>query len=466
MRAKIFRVLFCISILTGAFLGSIVKEKETSETWMVITASGVRYETKEDSETEKTETEAEDFTAEPIPETEDAVAEDAMAEEPDEGMNSFGLPLLQDTVLLVTLEKHFSNTFSENYEKISAEYEYDSQGHMLRYMEDSIGRFSDKEYEYDAAGNLLQETCYTVKRKEDGELLRRQGSIVREIDYLVEYSYGTDESGQTIRTEREYDKNGRLREECVYDSEENWLKRTAYRESGLPYLAFEYDPSGRQYWAADYDDEGHVERQYRREYDEYGSVILYDTCDGEGNPILDDGDCDCGPDIFELYGRRYEYEFDEAGNVIMQTGFDENGNRTGYVENSYDERGNLIGEALYDAENTLREYEEYSYDEKGNLVWEYLYDDYEEPRKVGYEYDAAGHRTKMWIIYYDYGDVEGKGNPEEDTVYVIWEREYDDRGRLITYTDYSDKEWYNCSYRMISGSDEDYPYDRIRINVY
>lgn len=469
MRAKIFRVLFCIFILTGAFLGGTVKEKETSETWMIITADGVRYETKDAHEAEKVEleeekeaetpeseekeeTEAEDSEEESVPETEDAVVKG-----PDEGMNSFGLPLLEDTALLVTVEKRFSNSFSDNYVCVSAEYEYDSEGRLLRHLGDGIIDYNDREYEYDAEGNCIKESRFKVSGEE---------KILKTLKSWVDYHYGKDEAGRPMRTEREYDADGGLREERVYDSEENWLKRTAYRESGLPYLAFEYDPSGRQYWAVDYDDEGHVERQYRREYDEYGSVILYDTCDGEGNLILDDGDCDCGPDIFELYGRRYEYQFDEAGNVIMQTGFDENGNRTGYIENSYDERGKLIGEALYDAENTLREYEEYSYDEKGNLVWEYLYDDYEEPRRVGYEYDAAGHRTKMWIIYYDYGDVEGKGNSAEDTVYVIWEREYDDRGRLITYTDYSDKEWYNCTYTMISGSDEDYPYDRIEINVY
>lgn len=465
MRAKIFRVLFCIFILTGTFLGSIIKEKETSETRMIITADGVRYETKDAPETEKAEVEengeaeVEEPAAEPILKAENAGAEDTMAEEPDEGINSFGLPLLEDTALLVTVEKRFSNSFSDNYECVSAEYEYDREGRLLRHLGDGIIDYNDREYEYDAEGNCIKESRFKVSGKE---------KILKTLKSWVNYHYGKDEAGRPIRTEREYDKNGRLREERVYDSEENWLKRTVYRESGLPWFAFEYDPSGRQYWAADYDDEGHVERQYRGDYDEYGSVILYDTCDGEGNPILDDGDCDCGPDVFELYGRRYEYEFDEAGNLIMQTAFDENGKQTGHMENSYDERGNLIREALYDAENTLREYEEYSYDEKGNLEWEYsYYDDYEERGvKTGYEYDAAGRCIREGSrYYYDYKGEEGE-TLTEDPLYTIWEREYDDRGRLITYTDYSDKEWYNYSYKMIRGSDEDYPYDRIRINVY
>lgn len=49
---------------------------------------------------------------------------------------------------------------------------------------------------------------------------------------------------------------------------------------------------------------------------------------------------------------------------------------------------------------------------------------------------------------------------------MTWEREYDDRSRLMKYTDYLDKEWCHCNDTIISGSDEDYPYDRIEINVY
>lgn len=464
MRAKIFRVLFCIFILTGTFLGSIIKEKETSETRMIITASGVRYETKDAPETEKAEVEengeaeVEEPAAEPILKAENAGAEDTMAEEPDEGMDSLGLPLMEDTALLVTEEKRLSN----NYEFISAEYEYDSEGRLLRYLGDSIIDYNDREYEYDADGRCIKESHYKVS-------VREKTSESKLLKSWVEYSYGTDESGQTIRTQREYDKNGNIQEERVYDSEETLLKRTSYssKKAGQLSWAYEYDPKGGWEQSIDYDDEGRVERRYLTEYDDHGSVIFSGIYDGEGNET-DDGDCDCGPDIFSLYGRRYEYQFDEAGNLIMQTAFDENGKQTGHMENSYDERGNLIREALYDAENTLREYEEYSYDEKGNLEWEYsYYDDYEERGvKTGYEYDAAGRCIREGSrYYYDYKGEEGE-TLTEDPLYTIWEREYDDRGRLITYTDYSDKEWYNYSYKMICGSDEDYPYDRIRINVY
>lgn len=377
--------------------------------------------------------------------------------------NSFGLPMKEDTALLVTVKKHFSNSFSKNAEKISEEYEYDSQGRMLRYMEDGAGNLTDREYEYDGEGNLLKKTCYKVQMK-DGEPLRWQDGIVRKIEYLVKYSYGTDESGRRIRTEREYDGNGILQDEWVYDREETLLKRMTYSSGKAGQLLWEYEYNPEEGWmqSIDYDDEGNVERRYLTEYDDHGSVIFYGVYDGEGNDT-DDGDCDCGPDVFVLFGQRYEYEYDEAGNLILQTGFDENEKQTGHMENSYDEKGNLIKEALYDAENTLREYKEYSYDEKGNLEWEYSYYDYEEQGvKRGYEYDGAGHCIRVWTAYCDYEGKEEK-TPTEDSAYTRWEREYDAQGRMVKYTYVPNKEWYRYIYTPVGDLDEDYPYDRIKV---
>lgn len=65
----------------------------------------------------------------------------------EEGRNTFGLPLMDATVLLVT-----ENKGQEHFE----EYEYDKKGRMLRYMEGIAKNFDSTEYRYDELGNCLK----------------------------------------------------------------------------------------------------------------------------------------------------------------------------------------------------------------------------------------------------------------------------------------------------------------------
>ncbi|MDE7231504.1 MAG: hypothetical protein K2N37_00285, partial [Lachnospiraceae bacterium] len=133
---------------------------------------------------------------------------------------------------------------------------------------------------------------------------------------------------------------------------------------------------------------------------------------------------------------------------------------------TYDDHGNLIKTVEYDGSDTITYYVKKTYDEKDNLVCEYSFDEYDErPIKTGYEYDASGHRVKLWRRYSDYEDeADEVGNLTVDPDYVIWEKEYDDRGRLIKDTYCQDKEWYNYIYTTVGDSDEDYPYDRIKVH--
>lgn len=50
-----------------------------------------------------------------------------------EAENALGLPLMDDTVLLVTVTRYRS---SDDYQSFVAQYEYDSQGNMLRATEE------------------------------------------------------------------------------------------------------------------------------------------------------------------------------------------------------------------------------------------------------------------------------------------------------------------------------------------
>lgn len=368
------------------------------------------------------------------------------------GRNTFGLPLMDATVLLVT-----ENKGQEHFE----EYEYDKKGRMLRYMEGIAQSFDSTEYWYDEAGNCMKKTRYEVHRKkEDPEV------VVQNQKEWSDYSYGEDEAGQPVQTEWEYYAGGSLRSICERDSEGERLKETTYRKSGQLWSERVYDVSKHQLWLTEYDEKEQVERQYRTDYDEQGSVILNATYDGEGNEIGDEGDCDCGPDGFDFWGRRFEYEYDNDGNLIRQTGFDEQGNRTGYIEKSYDAHGNLISEAVYDGEDTQMYYEKNAYDEKDHLIFHYYvhrkesgYDSEGLGRKEGYEYDEAGRCIRKWVRSCDEGEDEEI--PPEDSVYVQWERTYDEQGRLVRYTNGSDK--YVYTYTAVGDLDGDYPYERIKL---
>lgn len=377
-----------------------------------------------------------------------------LLEKGEEGRNTFGLPLMDATVLLVT-----ANKGHEYFE----EYEYDKKGRMLRYMEGIAQSFESTEYWYDEAGNCMKKTRYEVHRKkEDPEV------VVQNQKEWSDYSYGYDEAGQPVQTEWEYYASGSLRSVCERDSEGERLKETTYRKSGQLWSERVYDASKRQLWLTEYDEKEQVERRYRTDYDEQGSVILNATYDGEGNEIGDEGDCDCGPEGFDFWGRRFAYEFDEDGNLIRQTGFDGQGNRTGYIEKSYDEHGNLISEAVYDGEDTQMYYEKNAYDEKDHLIFHYYvhrkesgYDSDGLGRKEGYEYDEAGRCIREWVRTCDEGEDEEI--PPEDSVYVRREWEYDEQGRLIRYVNHSDEKTYDYIYTPVGGSDEDYPYDRINL---
>lgn len=80
-----------------------------------------------------------------------------------------------------------------------------------------------------------------------------------------------------------------------------------------------------------------------------------------------------------------------------------------------------------------------------------------------YEYDVSGHCVKLWTIYCD-DEEDEEGDLTVDSGYMIWEKEYDDRGRLIKAIYCQDKEWYNYIYTMVGDADDDYPYDRIKMS--
>lgn len=338
--------------------------------------------------------------------------------------NSFGMPLKEDTVLLVTVKRTADWIWEE----------YDDEGHILRYLEPRYGHGKNIEYEYDTEGNIILETCYGLGEEETDP----------EINYWIEYSYGKDAAGEGIQTKWEYYADGSLHSKTVYDCEGERLQDITYMKDGKLGMIYEYDPSKRQQWLTEYDEEGNVEWQYRTDYDDQGNEILNVEYDAEGN-ISPVRGCACDPEEYIPYWR-YENSYDEAGNLIRQIVYDINDTQTGYREYAYDEDGNIIINAEYDGENEIVYYCEYTYDEKGNLVSSFSSDEsgtYE--AEYAYEYDMYGHCVK-----------------KTGGLSTVWERKYDADNRLIKYTD-GDGDRYYYKYTPIGALDEDYPFDKIKV---
>ena len=303
----------------------------------------------------------------------------------------------------------------------------------MRAMEEELSRidYSNIEYEYDTEGRLSGKTCYEARWRDWKE---KYG----ELSYWVEYSYAVNEADGTIdRMEREYDRDGILCDESLFDSQGKLLKERIYRDNALSY-EYEYDRLENQSWGISYDGDGSITIQYREDYDDMGNRILRAHYDGEGNLDVFEGyECDTYVVIYPYW--RYE--------------------------NTYDNNGNLIRQTEYDHDNVESEFREYTYDEKGRLVEEFFSDEMT-TESYEYEYDSAGNQVRELYIYYESDDDGSLTAQEPET---LWEREYDRENRLVRYTDYDwgiPKEWYEYGYELIGVSEGNYPYDQIKIRQY
>lgn len=409
MKAKIFRIIFCIAVVVGTLLGNGAKEKEE-----IILPSLI------------------------IPEMQELeTVSDTAAQENIVVKNALGLPLRDDTVLFVSCRKNMYPL---------EEYEFDSEGRKLRYLP-SYG-CDYIEYAYDTDGNLVQEVRYELE----------SNGCDAKIKSWVEYSYEEDEAGEILQMGWEYYQDGTLHYETVHDSEGERQKEITYREDGQLWAVREYDSSKRQYWFTDYDEEGNIERQYRSDFDDKGNEILYVEYDAEGN-ISPVRGCACDPEEVIPYWR-YENIYDESGNLLRQIVYDIDGVQTGYVENAYDENANLVEETEYDAKNAEIYHAECTYDQKGNLVERYSFsEEYQERNKTIYEYDGRGNCIERLVIKYT---EDEEGNIVEHSPWPIWQGEYDAENRLIRYID-GDGDRYSYKYKEI-GTLEEYPYDKIEVH--
>lgn len=396
MKKRIIGIMLCLSIFTGAATGCGAEEDSS--------VSSASFTSVEGSDTKTTDT--------------------AAPENAPEVVNALGLPLMDGTTLLVTVIKH---RFTDDYLFIKEQYEYDSEGRLLRYIGNQSRGYFDIEYKYGADGNLLRKTCYNVEKKE------------RELDYWVEYSYVKDDAGELVSwTERKYNVDGSLNRESGYDSEGTLLNEIRYVEN-MPRYQYEYDVSARQLWETLYDGQDNVAERREEKYDDAGNLLLRARYDAEGNL-----------DVFE------GYECDTYMVIYPYWTY----------ENTYDDTGNLIRQVMYDYEHNETDISEYTYDENGKLV-SHFFSDEMVTEETEYRYDAVGNRIQDLEVVYEY-DTDGRPI-RTDAVLPKWEWEYDRRNRLVKSTDYSwgnPEYWYEYEYETIGVSDDDYPYDKISMPKY
>lgn len=316
-------------------------------------------------------------------------ATQAENENVEETVNSFRMPLMDDTALIITITKYFDSD-GRRYNHVKEEYEYDKEGRILRQINSSISEYR-REYEYDAAGNLTRETCYEWR---DGE-----------IRYWIEYRDAKDDAvDELLRIGSKYEGEGNLVSENVYNREGDLIKCIFYREDRTVCAVIEYKGMNRMLRHINYDEQGNLVSRREFEYDAAGNRTLMADYDADGNiEVHESYDCDTYQ-VITCYWP---------------------------TENEYDTAGNLIKSVDYDYEGNIEDVTEYTYDDAGNMLQE-IYNGY----VYEYEYDSAGNMIKKIEV----PDLQWK------------EYEYDSENRVIKMTEYSHGsvyDWYEYEYKVI-----------------
>ena len=352
-----------------------------------------------------------------------------------ETVNALGMTLRDDTALLVKVW----NCTSPSYNHVCEEYEYDREDRVLRhikYYSNTKGRW---EYEYDAEGSLTRETCYELE----------DDAVRYWIEYRTEKGASVDE---LCRIGSRYEGEGNLATEIVYNSDDNEVKKTYYREDGTAYWEIEYDDTGHHTREIDYDEQENIVNRREYEYDAAGNITLLVDYDADGKIVVTeryDHDSDTYVDIPHYW--LTENKYDAAGNLIKKVDYDYEGSIEDVWEYTYDEAGNLLQNIHNGSVTTENEYNDagnmfrsVDYDYEGNVEdeWEYTYDEdghllkriYNGSVTKEYTYDSAGNMTK-----------------EITDPYTQWKKyEYDSENRIIKMTvQDEDRHEYRCEYRLI-----------------
>ena len=214
------------------------------------------------------------------------------------------------------------------------EYEYDSEGNMIKETIVSDGNERCTEYEYNEDGNLIKSSDY-------------------EDEYYKEYEY--DSNGNLVE-ERTYDGEYEYLNVYEYDSHNNMIKATEYEYDGDVFtfeLEYEYNADDKPIRVMIYDEDANKSSMYEIEYNSNGEVIKETDYDFDGS-----------------VRSVTEYEYDEKGNMTKEvTDYNETyEEQSGTIKYEYDADSNLVKEVEYNYVDDIVCVTEYEFDSNGNMT--------------------------------------------------------------------------------------------------
>jgi len=271
------------------------------------------------------------------------------------------------------------------------EYKYDDRGNLLHYIRyDKNGdiRFKE-EYKYDDRGN---KTFYSESKA--GRDTKKCEYVYDENNCLIRSIESNEFEGKWNKKVNDYDKNGNLTLQTIYDVNENLAVKHEYK----------YDERGLRTQYILHDKDGSILEQAFWEYDKQGNLLLKYSIGKSGNISKDFeyGYDDRGNQILiNIYNykglfNKEELAYDENSNMILRIVYNSNGDMVFRAEYEYNDKNNMIRDVADRICETgwvqdVFEYDDYGnrtlqalYDENGTLLLEY---------KDEYEYDEYGNQT-------------------------------------------------------------------------
>ena len=283
-----------------------------------------------------------------------------------------GAKAVSKDVYQESLAGEWGETTNEAGERIGKWVRYDVNGHMVKGWNDQGG----STYYFDPTYGTMCKGLATI----DGAT------------YYFDPTVGTMAKNTTVtvgNTTYTFGEDGRA------DGTQEEESR-AYKTG----IQINYDSSGNSYTAG------------KSEYDEHDNVTNHINYNKDGSVSSQE---------------RYAYEYDANGNMTKMICYNKDGSVSSQERYEYDANGNITKKIQqYNAAGKVAE--EREYDIYGNVIKYIAYDELGNvSRSSVYEYGEHGYYMTRSTAY------DANGNVTYDKV-INWNCEYDEEGRLISYT--------------------------------
>ena len=227
-----------------------------------------------------------------------------------------------------------------NKNAIICEFEYDENGRITKRIN---GESNYTVYIYDSEGKLSKREEWRPERAD-----KTKEPVLVKTEYIVRPD------------EYEYDDNGRMVKETVYDDEGNVSSVTELT----------YDSNGRMVENIYKDESGEIQSIFKFEYDESGNLLkiidgtLVETCVYDSENVLTEI---VGVDT-ETGAVNYKRIYDSDGNMVKYISYDSNGSVSRTTEYVYDSMGKMTKSVDYDSAGEMEWEQVCKYDKNGNLI--------------------------------------------------------------------------------------------------